>query len=328
MSADVRAADLAGARKRNLSDDVPAPQLPTATDRVPDGDLWFHEIKFDGYRMLGHFRAGKVRCISRNGRDWTEKVRPIAYAVSKLDAGELLLDGEVAVADARGITDFQALQNLIGAQRQPGLLYYVFDVLYADGHDLISVTLEERKRYLSGLFSDVSEGSPLRLSEHLVGNGPLVLSNACQLGVEGIVSKRRDKGYHSGRQSGWLKAKCKLRDSFAIVGYTLSDKQHRPIRALILADVTPKGFQYCGRVGTGFSDQTLKELHSVLDSSRTEKCPFEEWPESVPRKEAVWTSQPLIAEVEFANRSSSGTLRHPSFKGLRLDIDLDDLITL
>ena len=207
MSAEFPAGDLIGARRRPLSSDLPQPQLPTSGDQPPDGDEWIHEIKFDGYRMLTHCRGGKVRCISRNGRDWTDKLQPVANAIGEqLGNGDLLLDGEVAVQDDRGVTNFQALQNLINAARQPGLLYYVFDVLYADEHDLMAVPLEERKQYLASLFRKVSENSPLRLSDHLVANGPLVLANACQLGVEGIVSKRRDGHYASGRQASWVES--------------------------------------------------------------------------------------------------------------------------
>ncbi|HWC45139.1 MAG TPA: DNA polymerase ligase N-terminal domain-containing protein, partial [Casimicrobiaceae bacterium] len=184
-------AKVKGARKAAQPDAIEA-ELATLVDRAPTGDEWVHEIKFDGYRMLSRLAAGECTIVSRNGKEWTNVFPTIAHAVARLPVKSAWLDGEIVVLDANGRTSFQALQNVLSEGRAAKLVYCVFDLPYADGYDLRDVTLVERKKLLAKI---VGEGSLIRYSDHVVGNGPAFFAQACGIGVEGIVSKRADSRY-------------------------------------------------------------------------------------------------------------------------------------
>jgi bifunctional non-homologous end joining protein LigD len=312
------AAGIPGARRAEALPAFVPPQLATLVSQAPDGEDWLHEIKFDGYRVLARLDGGRVRLLSRNGRDWTEQFPSVASAVARLHAGQALLDGEVAVLLPDGTTSFQALQNALSGSGQGALVYMVFDLLYLDGWDLRGARLEDRKRALYRLLGAAGEPPvPLRYSDHVGGGGPEFLAHACRLGLEGVISKRRSAPYRSTRGPDWLKTKCLRRQEVVIGGYTEPEGSRIGIGAL-LAGVHDDGrLVYVGKVGTGFTNQGLRELVKRLRPLEQEHSPFAERPVGVGRTH--WVRPELVAEVAFGEWTADGRMRHPSFQGLRAD---------
>ena len=309
--------EISGARKAALPKFVP-PELATLVDRAPEGETWLHEMKYDGYRILARIENGRVRLLSRNGRDWTDNFPTVAKAVERLDAERALLDGEVAVLLENGTTSFQALQNYLSGLRAGQLTYLVFDLLHLNGLDLTGARLEDRKRLLADLLGPVRDAAgPLRYSDHVVGDGPAFFAQACRHGLEGIVSKLRDAPYRSARSREWLKVKCSKRQEVVIGGYTDPEGSRVGLGAL-LAGVYEKGrLVYAGKIGTGFAEKTLRELTSRLRALERETCPFAPQPAGVGRPH--WVKPELVAEVSFSEWTEDGRMRHPSFLGLRKD---------
>lgn len=311
-------AALAGVKQAALPAFI-EPQLATLEARAPTGQQWQHEMKFDGYRMLCRIDGGKVRFLSRRGQDWTRRFAPLADAAQKLPCRQALLDGEVVVLTAQGTSSFQALQNLL---RQPqglgNLLYYAFDLLYLDGYDLRGAPLAQRGEVLQDLLAAAT--GRIRYSEALVGDGPTVFEQACRLGLEGIVSKRRDRPYRSGRHRDWLKVKCLHSQEFLIGGYTRPEGSRQGFGALLLGYYDrQRRLHYAGRVGTGFSEATLADLRRRLDELRTEEPPFARFPKSETRRGVTWVQPRLVAQVQFTQWTHDGRLRHPTFLALRED---------
>ena len=318
----VRVSSLKGAKRAPLPDEV-RPQLATPAARVPDGDEWLHEIKFDGYRTIARVEQGEVRLITRSGLDWTDRYGILRRAFAALPCKEALIDGEVAVQDAQGLSSFSALQDALSEGKTGELTFFAFDLIHLDGYDLAEVPLLERKRALEGLLDPVlGPTSALQLSEHVVGNGRAFLEQAGQLGLEGVISKRADSAYRSGRSRNWLKIKSRPSDDFRIVGYSES-KAEGVFRGLLLADETPHGLRYVGRCGTGFSQSQASSLHARLAALRQNKATVRLPPEER-RKDIVWVRPILTAQVEYATRTGDGILRHAAYKGLREDKIADD----
>ncbi|MDB4985596.1 MAG: dependent ligase, partial [Myxococcaceae bacterium] len=213
-------------------------QLATLVDRPPDDERWLHEIKLDGYRMGCAIEHGVARLESRNGQDWTEAFPEIVAAAAKLPVKTALLDGEVAMLMPDGRTSFQALQNAGGRRARGGkgglLVYFVFDLLYLDGDPVARRPLLERKAELERLLERAKKPSPLRYSEHFLADGPAVFAQACKLGLEGILSKRRDRPYQPGRGPTWLKSKCLKRQEFVVGGFTEPEGTRQGIGALLV----------------------------------------------------------------------------------------------
>lgn len=312
-------------RRAPLPETPPAPQLALAAQSVPASDDWGHEIKLDGYRMLCRRSGDDIRFISRNGKDWTSNVKPLVKAIGQLPADDFIIDGEVAVHGADGVTDFQKLQNTISKPNPVGLVYFVFDIVHLGELDLKPAGLLDRKTALREILRDNSSPA-LQLSDCIVGNGPAVFESARAMGVEGIVSKRLAAPYKPGRSDAWLKIKYNQRSEFVVVGYTDSESVDHALGAMMLAEPTSSGdWQYVGRVGTGFSQTTLQMLRDRLDASRIPKCPLPEHPPDAPVRDAKWVEPDMIVEIEFHKRSNEGILRFPSFKGMREDLTLSDL---
>jgi bifunctional non-homologous end joining protein LigD len=294
------------------------PQLATLVTEAPEGADWLHEIKFDGYRILGRLERGRVRLLSRNDKDWTARFSDIAAAVARLPARTALLDGEVAVLRPDGTTSFQALQQRLGGAEGAGtMVYMVFDILHLDGRDLRGEPLERRKAALEALIGKASAGDgPVRFSAHVVGGGGAFLRRACGLGLEGAVSKRRDAPYTSGRGMTWIKAKCLQRQEVVIGGYTEPAGARVGLGALLVGVGDGAKLRYAGKVGTGFSDADLRALAPRLGRLRRRDSPFA----SSPRIHGVhWVEPELVGEVAFTEWTSDGRMRHPSFQGLRED---------
>jgi bifunctional non-homologous end joining protein LigD len=316
------ASTLPGARGAPLPESV-EPQLATLVARAPEGDGWLHEMKIDGYRILARLQNGRAQLLSRHGNDWTARLPEVKAAVETLPAGQALLDGEAAVLREDGTTSFQALQNWMGEGAREGrLVYYVFDLLHLDGYDVRAAPLEARKELLARLMaetgSDRDQPGVLRLSEHVVGNGAEFQAQACRLGLEGVVSKRRDEAYHAGRGRDWVKAKCVHEQEFVIAGFTPPKGARVGIGALLVGvyDATGK-LRYAGKVGTGFSAATLRALEARLRRIEQKTSPFVDRVSGAAG--ARWVKPQLVGEVAFTEWTSDGKLRHPTFRGLRED---------
>lgn len=289
------------------------PQLATLVDKAPTGDDWIHEMKFDGYRLLAVINK-QTTLITRSQNDWTHKFETLASELDKLNLRGTILDGELVALDQKGLPNFQLLQNAIKTGNTK-FVYYVFDLLYYQGYNLTTLPLIERKAILEKI---LPQNHPsIRYSDHIQGNGEKVFKKAAKLGFEGIVSKHIDSPYIHKRGKNWLKIKVSQRQEFVIGGYT-KPSTDRPFGALILGIYDDNNkLQYCGRVGTGFSDSSLQELHILLQKNARKKCPFAKAP---PMNDLIsWIKPTLIVEVEFKEWTSEGILRHASFKGLRAD---------
>ncbi len=305
---------LAGARKGRVS--PIGPQLATLVDRVPTGDAWIHETKYDGYRVLVHREGKSVRCLTRSGKDWTDRMPFLADAVMALPVESVILDGELCALRA-GQTDFQSLQNTLSQASATGLVYYAFDLLAWEGWDLRRVALSERKDALAELLGTV-ELDPIRYSDHVRGSGPEFYEVACENGLEGIISKRASSAYSSRRGRDWLKIKCARRQEVLIGGYTDPSGSRQHLGALLVGVHDERGrLTYRGKVGTGFTRQTLRDLHEKLLPLERRQPPFSNPPRE--SRGVHWLEPQLVAEVEFAELTTDGRFRHPRFKGLRQD---------
>ncbi|WP_099864666.1 DNA ligase D [Pararhizobium haloflavum] len=297
--------------------DFESPMLATLVDEAPDGGDWLHEVKFDGYRLLGAIGGKGVRLYTRNGLDWTEKFPDVAAALETLDCRNALVDGEVmAAAIDDGASAFSALQKAIKAHDP--MRYYAFDLLSLDGKDLKSKPLRERKEMLRDLLERSKSSPALQYSEHVRGKGPEVFRSLCAAGQEGIIAKRADGAYRSGRGRDWLKIKCTRRQEFVIGGYASSDKRGRAFASLLLGTMEDGELIYRGRVGTGFSEDTLADLGARLKKRARKSMPFISVPKEFQRG-ARWVTPDLVAEIDFAEFTDDGHVRHGSFLGLRED---------
>jgi bifunctional non-homologous end joining protein LigD len=296
-----------------------APQLASLVERMPDDNRWFCELKYDGYRIVSRLRKGEARLFTRNQNDWTEKLRPQAEAVASLCPVDAWFDGEAVVMTKEGKTDFQALQNAFDLHSTARIVYCLFDVMYMDGYDLRRVPLIERKRVLASLFTMGGERPLLRYSDHIIGNGRATFDEACRRGLEGLMVKQADSVYRSGRGRGWLKIKCDQRQEFVVGGFTDPAGSRRGFGALLLGVYEQDELVYAGKVGTGFSDTSLRELHAKLAALEQKRPPFINPPTGYDARGAHWVKPVLVGEVRFAEWTKEGILRQPSFQGLRQD---------
>ena len=316
-------AKLPGARKAAMPSFI-EPELATLMKSPPSGGNWIHEIKYDGYRMLCRIADGSARMISRNKKDWTGNFLTVANAAARLPVKTAWLDGEVVALDAEGRSSFQALQNALSASPAVDLAYVVFDLLYLDGFDLTRVKLAERKELLHKLLESASGG--VRYSDHFSVPGDAFLENIRKLGLEGMVSKRPDLAHYNGRSSAWVKVKAQRRQEMVVGGYSEPGGSRHGFGALLLGVYDQGKLRYSGRVGTGFNDATLGSLKQKLDKLEQPKTPFDNPPTGAEARGVHWVRPALVAEVEFTEWTSDGTLRHPSFIGLRADKRATDVV--
>jgi bifunctional non-homologous end joining protein LigD len=299
-------------------------ELATLVDQPPTGDEWLHEIKFDGYRLVARVDAGRVQLLTRNHLDWTHRYTPIAEALAALPVDSAILDGEVVVQLASGLSSFQALQNALRDKSTDKLIYYAFDLLYLNGHDLRSQPLESRKELLRELLA-TGPHPQVQYSDHWTGDGPQFLRECCQRGVEGIISKRKDRPYLAARTLDWLKIKCTQHEELVIGGFTESEAKHRDFGALLVGYFDNGQLIYSGRVGTGFDARLLADLRHRLNKIETGRSPFAAVPARDRRAGTRWVQPKLVAQVEFTGWTDGDILRHPSFQGLREDKRATDI---
>lgn len=293
-----------------------AAQLATLVDKAPPGDEWLHEVKFDGYRMIAVKKGKKVQFISRNEKDWTNEFKSLIPDIQKLPLTNAIFDGEIVVLDKKSRSNFQLLQNALKSEKKVHFYYYIFDLLYLDKYDLRSLTLFERKSILASLLE--AAPSSIKYSNHIVGQGDEMLERSCDFNLEGIVSKRVDSRYTGKRSKSWLKIKCTKRQEFVVGGFSKPKRSREYFGSLYLGVFNEKGeLIFTGNVGTGFTAASLKAVYEELKPLISKKNPFNTVPPEA--KVATWVEPKLIVEVEFSQWTQDGKLRHPSFKGLRMD---------
>ena len=292
------------------------PQLAISVERPPSGAGWAHEIKFDGYRLQLRVEGGQARLLTRKGLDWTARFAAIAKAGAALPDG--LYDGEACALNAAGAPDFPALQAALSEGDTDDLVYFVFDALFARGEDLRPLPLRERKARLKALCDKLPAKAARRIRyvDHFAAAGQAVLDSACRMHLEGIVSKRLDAAYRSGRSETWTKAKCRAGHEVVIGGWSGDGAQ---VRSLLVGVERDGALVYLGRVGTGFGRDVVARLAPKLKAVETSASPFSG--ANAPRKEAGlhWTRPQLVAEIEYGGWTQAGILRQASFKGLRED---------
>ncbi len=283
---------------------------------MPEGRSWLHEAKYDGYRIPARKEGDEITLFSRSGLDWTVRFPAIAKAMQDFPAESAMIDGEVAFVLPSGITDFKSLQEHIDSPH-PSIRYFVFDLLNLDGKDWRKKPLKERRARLAKLMAN---GVPdwLVYADYVEGSGPEFFTQACLAGLEGVMSKRADSPYRSGRGRDWLKIKCLKGEEFVIGGYSRSEVKGKPFSSLLLGTFEDGKLIYSGKVGTGFDSADFDNLARKFKPLERTKSPFEEVP-AVERKDAVWLEPKLVAQIAFTERTRDGRLRHPSFKGLRED---------
>jgi bifunctional non-homologous end joining protein LigD len=309
---------VAGAKTAPLPKFV-EPELATLTATPPEGADWLHEIKIDGYRVFCRRDGDKVNFLTRSGQDWTKRFGRLADEIRALPGKQFALDGEIAVLDAKGRSNFGDLQGELSEERDSKLTLIAFDLLYLDGKDLRGAPLTERKRVLRALLPLEAETAALRYSDHIEGSGDVIFKEAVRRGLEGIVSKRAGAPYRSGRVGDWLKAKCVQRQEFVIGGFTEGEKARKGgIGSLLLGYYEGAALRYAGHVGTGFTARSAVELRDRLMRMKIAKPAYVEVP-AEGRVGAIWVKPELVGEVEFTNWTGDGVLRHPSFQGLRED---------
>ena len=306
-----------GVTKANLPDSL-SPQLATLTDGPPQNHQeWLYEIKFDGYRLLARIDGRDIKLFTRNGNDWTGRLAPLQKELARLELPSGWYDGEIVVPNAHGTPDFGALQLSFDAAHTEAIVYYVFDVPYFDGNDLRAAPLVARRGLLQKLFAGF-KSDKVKFSVEFDAPPESVLASACQLGLEGVIAKRRDSSYQSRRSTDWIKLKCSQRQEFVIGGFTDPRGSRTGIGALLLGVHDGKGkLQYAGNVGTGFSDARLRDLKAKLDPLVRKTGSFASATGIAGHPH--WVKPVLVAEVSFGEWTRAGHVRHAVFRELRTD---------
>lgn len=307
---------LSKAKKKAMPNAI-HPELATLVKKPPAGNEWLHEIKFDGYRLVCFIKDKKIKFMTRNQKDWTEKFKELQLEIQKLNLKSAILDGEVIALNNKKQSDFQLLSNSINKKEKSKLNYILFDLIYYQGMDLSPCALQDRKKLLRKLIP--LNNTKLIFSNHIDGkDGDIFFKKACKKGLEGIVSKNKLSPYISGRNRNWLKIKCSKRQEFLVVGFTRGSGSRHHFASLLLAVHDKKNhLLYCGKVGTGFNENSLKNIRKLLNKYKTNKVPFKVLPPSI--GQVTWVLPKIIVEVEFTEWTRASVLRHPSFKGLRND---------
>jgi bifunctional non-homologous end joining protein LigD len=300
------------------------PMLATLVDTPFDDEAWQFEIKWDGYRALALMNKKEVHLKSRNDKSFNDKFYPVYEAVKKWNL-HAVVDGEIVVVKENGLPDFGNLQNW-RSEADGEVLYYVFDLLWLNGKDLTKLPLTARQEILRHHLPD---DNSIRLSETFEASGTELFKSARQMGLEGIIAKRKDSLYYPGdRTKQWLKIKSNQRQEVVIGGYTNNEGSHKPFSALIVGVFTRDGLQYTGKIGTGFTNTLQKDMLRQFQPLISKTCPFTTLPDidkpsrfrpNPPRATVTWLKPQLVCEVSYIEMTSDGVMRHPSFEGMRID---------
>lgn len=293
------------------------PQLATLVDAPPGNhDAWTWESKFDGYRLLARVDGGDVQLFTRNGNDWTAKLKPLHASIRKLKFPPGWYDGEIVVMDPQGIPNFGALQNAFDSATTREIVYFLFDVPYLKGCDLRNVPLEARRQLLAQVLGNGSDA--VRFSEAFDAAPTSLVKSACQLGLEGVIGKRKDSSYSSSRSPAWIKLKCSHRQEFVIGGWTDPKGGRSGLGALLLGVHDDAGrLVHAGNVGTGFNETALHDIRKKLEALASTRSPFDGKVAVVGRPH--WVKPTMVAEVTFAEWTRDNHIRHSVFHGLRTD---------
>ncbi len=304
----------AGTKIKALPEFV-APQLCRLANQPPSGAEWVHEIKLDGYRLQLRIEHGHATLRTRKGLNWTGKFPEIAQAAVRLP--DAIIDGEVVAANSDGLPDFAALQAALSNGATTDLIFYAFDLLFAEGEDLRELALADRKGRLEAMLAAQPHDVPIHYVEHLHASGDDILESARQMSLEGIVSKRLDGPYRSGRSaSNWIKVKCRPGQE-VVVGAWTDTAGH--FRSLLVGVHRNGRLAYAGRVGTGFGQDVVERILPRLKALAAAESPFSGDNAPRPQSNIHWVRPELVAEIEFSNWTDGGMVRAASFKGLRED---------
>jgi bifunctional non-homologous end joining protein LigD len=283
------------------------PALATSIEKVPGGERWLHEIKFDGYRVQVHVVNEAVKIFTRRGHDWTYRFRKIADEAWHISARSAMVDAEVVVPAADGSTDFSVLQNELKG-KSTKIVLIAFALLYLNGHDLRKLPLVERKTHLKKIINHTD----IQFSESFEIDGAEIFAHACKVGLEGVVSKVRDSSYVSGRGNNWVKKTCAQRETLSIAGFALDGNDWDGI---FVGRCKGCDLVYAGKVDHGFDKQSADHLRKRLTPLIRKTQPYSK---RIAHR-GIWVEPELLAEIEYRAKSAEGKVRHPFFRGVRED---------
>lgn len=286
-------------------------QLATLRKTIPTGEHWMYEMKYDGYRMLAYLNGETVQLITRNHQDYTDKFPGIVNELKSWNATGVL-DGEIVV-NKEGRSHFQSLQHYVKEKKGPQPIFMVFDLLSWDGEELVDLPLSKRRSALEKHIS--KKGTFVHLSQG-TDDGEALFSAACDKQMEGILCKRTDKAYVQGRSSHWVKVKCEQREGFVVIGYTQTEQRTRAFSSLLLGVEKENEIVYAGRVGTGFTDASAKELHKKMKPLERKTPPIDDVPNPRRGETNTWVKPEIRVDVRYAEWTNEGLLRQASFKGV------------
>jgi bifunctional non-homologous end joining protein LigD len=308
------------------------PMLATLVNEPFDDPDWIYEVKWDGYRALGFVNKGEVQLLSRNNKDFNEKYYPLKKLLESWKLN-VVIDGEILVLNDKGVSNFGALQNW-RSEADGELVLYIFDILWYEGKNLMNLPLIERQAILKEVIP--TDDDRVRLSQVFKANGTEFFEAAGKIGLEGIMAKKASSTYlPDNRSKDWLKIKINKRQEVVIGGFTKNEGTAKQFSSLLLGVYEGEKLQYVGKVGTGFSDKLQKEMMAKFDVLRAEKSPFGYEPDvnkpsrfrpNPPKAKATWLKPELVCEVSFAEVTSDGVFRHPSFEGMRVDKKAKDVV--
>jgi bifunctional non-homologous end joining protein LigD len=332
---EIDAADTAAILKRAPKSKMPVgikPMLATLVDEPFDDPNWVYEVKWDGYRALGFINKGEIELLSRNNKTFNEKFYPIYQVLQKWKIN-VVVDGEILVLNEKGISNFGDLQNW-RSEADGDLVYYIFDLLWYEGKNLMQLPLTERQAVLKEILPENDDH--IRISKVFNAKGTEFFNVAERMGLEGIIAKKGDSTYSPDiRSKEWLKIKVHKRQEAIITGYTKNEDTSKQFSSLLLGVYENGVLQYAGKVGTGFSDKVQKKMMAQFKPLITDKSPFETIPDvnkpsrfrpHPPKAKATWLKPELVCEVTFSEVTSDGVFRHPSFQGMREDKKAKDVI--
>jgi bifunctional non-homologous end joining protein LigD len=298
------------------------PQLATLVDKVPGDEGWVYELKYDGVRLLSRCDGDDVRCISRNGIDWTHKVGPIVDALKALKLSGAWVDGELIVSDPNGRSDFSLLQHILEQKRLGELQYCVFDLLFWNGEDLRDLPLSQRKANIDAAFAKLPAKGPIRLSDQIHSDSAQLIARVCNQHLEGLIAKKVDSPYVGARSDTWLKIKCHREQEFVVGGAAfLPGRGTGTFSSLLVGVKSGKGLRYVGRVGGGFSADERAEWHARVRQLEQKASPFDRHPDKRSGEIWHWMKPKLVIQVAFQDWTQDGILRQPRYLGLRQDRD-------